>query len=224
MTWNSMRWGGRLRPAVLAVGAVFAVAGVPAPAAADDGCRSECKQARKLCHRSARLARHVCHERCDEAVDRALDRARRICGERDLGPAACARVVREAVEGAGRVCREGCETAFDRARRACAEEQRECRRACVAELDPVCVEGCREELAACQDDLALCLEPCRETLQRNLRSCFERYGEDDDGVELLRCLGDARREARACRSACFEDAACGRDFFACLGQCPLAAE
>ncbi len=223
MTAIPMRWRKGLLPAALVVGAALAAAPA-ATASGDDGCRAECKEAQKLCHRSARLARHVCHERCDEAVDRALDRAREICRERDLAPGECARVVREAVEAAARVCREGCENASDRARRACAEQRRECRRACVAELDPACVDGCREELALCRDELAACLEPCRENLRQNLRGCFRQYGGDDGGVELLRCLADARREDRSCRSACHEDAACGRDFFACLQECPRAAE
>ncbi len=215
-TWKS-RMG-------LAFGGALLVALGAAPAGADDTCASECQEARSTCRRAAHAAWRACAAECGESVAAAARAARRVCDEGELGPIECRRLVREAVQAAQSACREDCGNARALARRLCSEERADCRRTCVAGLDPSCVAGCRDELATCREGLDACTEGCRPTLDAALAACRTEAaaGGTCDPEVYRECAAAARADALVCGAGCHEEHPCGGELRECLAACPAA--
>jgi hypothetical protein len=209
----------------LVAGAWLAVAAAPARAHGDGACPSECAEARRVCRSAAHAAWRACAGDCGEAVREATRHAREACGAGQLQPGECLRLIRAAVGNALAACRDDCRAEREIARTLCQDERSECREACVADLDPVCVEGCRAAFETCRGELEACAAGCRTAFQEARAACATSSVVDGacDAAAYRECVAAVRDEAAACAHACHESHPCAHDLRECLGGCTPGA-
>ncbi len=188
-------------------------------ARADEQCREQCQDSRRVCHDAAHRAHRVCQVRCDEAISTAIERVLHICREQQIDREQCAELVQRAVHAAGKSCRSDCRSASKQARATCRRERLECRIACAMPHDPVCVEECVDEAAMCGQDLDACASDCAATAAARIEQCREDFV--DDRLERYRCVRRARHEGEVCATSCDEAFPCMHDLRDCLGDCVL---
>jgi hypothetical protein len=220
-----------LRGSVLAAAAAIAtgllLGGASAASAhggEDGACHAECSEARAICQRAAQAAFKACRAECSGDVEEAAQRARAACQEGGLGLRACVKLLHEAVHDAVHACRDDCKSARELARTLCSEEREECREACVAGLDPQCVEGCRAAFDACRSGLETCAQGCRAAFEAAREQCaVEAAAGGACDIEVYReCVARAREEALLCAEGCHEAHPCAHDLRQCLGECAPA--
>lgn len=209
-------------------GFLFSVAAAPARADDDEGgaCQSECSEARRICRGAAHAAWRACGDDCSDAVREAASHARAACNAGDLSSAECFRLIREAMRDALRACRDDCKNEREIARTLCRGERSECREACVAGLDPVCVEGCRDAFETCRDGLESCTAGCRSAFEAARTACATSSVVEGacDAAAYRECVASARDDAAACAADCHEAQPCAGALRECLGECPPDAD
>lgn len=200
-----------------------------APSHAHDGnddhggaCRTECSEARRICRGAAHAAWRACGDDCAEAVREAVRHAREACKAGDLSTGECFRLIREASRDALGACRDDCKNEREIARTLCRDERSECREACVAGLDPACVEGCHGAFETCRGELETCTAGCRSAFESARDACATSAVVDGacDAEAYRECVAAAHDEAAACAAACHEAQPCASELRECLGECP----
>jgi hypothetical protein len=209
-----------------AAAALLLVAAVPA-AADDDGegaCASECSEARRVCRGAAHAAWRACADDCGDAVREAARHAREACDAGDLATGECLRLIRSATADALRACRDDCKAEREIASALCQDERGECRSACVAGLDPACVDGCQGAFETCRASLEACSDGCAASFETARAACATSSVVEGacDAAAYRECVATARADAAACRHACHEASPCAGDLRQCLGDCPPA--
>jgi hypothetical protein len=106
-----------------------------------------------------------------------------------------------------------------RAKNVCREERSECRETCIAELDPACVEECRDEAELYREDLGMCLNDCGQDARTDANECRMIEGDLCNPKEVRDCLRGARGDAYRCTDACHDETACGEELHSCLREC-----
>jgi hypothetical protein len=214
----------------LAGGALLLLSAAPVRAHdGDDACASECAEARRVCRSAALAAWRACADDCSDAVREAAQHAREACQAGQLSPRECGQLIREAMSDALGSCRDDCRGEREIARALCQDERSECREACAADLDPVCVEGCQASFETCRGTLASCAAGCREAFAAARAACATDAVVDGacDVAAYRECVAAARDEAESCAHGCHEANPCAADLRECLGGCtpadPLAA-
>jgi hypothetical protein len=121
-------------------------------------------------------------------------------------------------------CRDDCQGEREIARALCQDERGECHEACVAGLDPACVEGCQGAFETCRVELESCGAGCRADFEAARAACATSSVVDGacDAAAYRECVAAARDQAAACVADCQEASPCAHDLRECLGACPAA--
>jgi hypothetical protein len=216
-------WTAILLAAVLAAGAAGAQALGDVEEAGLEShpaqCQAACSDARSTCQKARTVAHRRCARGCRDTIQEATRQARAICEAEELPEQACRQLVQQTVEGAQMACHADCRVGAKLQRSVCRAERRECRNACLAEIDPECREPCVADFQACRDDLAACANVCGEQRDAAAAACHEQVAEVCDPVVLRECLRQVREDAWACVEECRLDTSCGEDLRECVGDC-----
>ncbi len=175
--------------AALALGALFLL-GTGTSSAENLG--NECREAQSLCNEAARAEARVCRQDCENAAGEA--------GE----------------AGEPSACHGQCRASFVEDRGECRRAVHECRLDRIDDLDPECVDACREEFAGCFEANHACRDDCRAGLEAAIAECPDLHG--DDEAAFRECRQAVHQERLECKQACHDANDCSgiRD---CLAVC-----
>lgn len=153
---------------------------------------NECREAQSLCNEGVRAEARLCRQDCENAAGEA--------GEADGRSA----------------CHGQCRASFVEDRGECRREVHECRLDRIDDLDPECVDVCREEFAECFEANHACRDDCRTSLETAIAECRDLNG--DDEAAFRECRQAAHQERLECKQACHDANDCSgiRD---CLAVC-----